>query len=114
MKTISRLVALFALFVLSAVLSACATNERIVTVKETNTVVLTPPKKYLTATTVPAAPFTKVEYDAATWPQRAQYNANLNVLLYEAVGQCNADKNDHFQWLTREKANVEKVNKAKQ
>ncbi len=113
MKSLPRLFSFLVLFLAAAFLTGCATNERIVTVKETSTVVLTPPKKYTTATPVPAVPFTKAEYDAASWPQRAQYNADLNVLLYQSIGQCNADKSDQNAWFTKEKANVEKANKAK-
>lgn len=113
MKSIYRTFLLSVLLVVTAVLAGCGTRERIVTVKETTTTVLSAPKKYTTNTVVPSPPFTKLQYDTGTWPERAQYNADLNVLLYGAIGQCNADKTALRDWEVKEKANVEKANKAK-
>lgn len=113
MKSIYRTFLLLVLMVVTAALVGCGTRERIVTVKETTTTVLSAPKKYTTNTVVPSPPFTKLQYDTGTWPERAQYNADLNVLLYGAIGQCNADKTALRDWEVKEKANVEKANKAK-
>lgn len=110
MKSFFRPFLAAVLAVLTLALVGCGTTK-IVTVKETNTVVLSTPKAYTTPTPIPAPHFTKDQYMASTWEQRAQYNAVLNVNLYEAIGQCNADKASIRLWEAKEKANVEKSNK---
>lgn len=107
MKNLYSFLILCVLFMLTG----CFGTTKIVTVKETTTVVLTSPKAYTAATPVPAPSFTKEEYEQADWVTRSQFNAKLSATLYQSIGQCNADKASLRSWEVKEKASLEKITK---
>lgn len=84
-------------------LSGCQWPPKVITVTKYKTIVLSPPVVLAAVTPVPLPQDPKL-YLAAGWAERAQLNANQTVVLYKALGQCNADKASLREWSLTETA----------